>query len=530
MSEKQYQVFISYSTIDSETAFSLLRVLEDYGLRCWIAPRDIPQGAVWADAIDRGIQESQCFVVIVSSNSISSKQVPKEVALAVTSCEGIFPFRIDKSALEGSFRYYLSDYQFVDAQQEREEKMKELACAIRAALKLPPYAPPKAAVLSQQAHPAAAPETFNQAPPAQGFAEMNNAKNAQQKAPDKKVKWKWLPFLLGLLILTMAVTIPLILTRHNSNTTERTTEAAVETKLPSASAAETELPNASVAETEAPTAEPLTVMPAGDTLTDPSPLFGRWNQVAEMHRGDDLRLCFNGESFLEFTVCADGVVFTSNSSYYQQLGREPARLVWDADGVNFTEVFVPAYNQEAYKLTSVCFLQDSFDGTIPAEDGDIQAPVYEAKDFSGVDFSSLTWQDCYPDRYLVIHITGTYQENPVSTLPIDTWMVFQKEYPNFGYARNQTLVGVWDDNRGNEWTFWPEENDILFSIKTMDGTTYPGIYFVDYAGVQEDALFYEQMTFSFSDFSLRNYAVLYFDGNLLFMLDEQNQLFSLTRK
>ncbi len=36
--------------------------------------------------------------------------MPKKVALAVTGCEGIFPFRIDETVLQGSFRYTFYSY------------------------------------------------------------------------------------------------------------------------------------------------------------------------------------------------------------------------------------------------------------------------------------------------------------------------------------------------------------------------------------------------------------------------------------
>ena len=76
---KKEEVFISYSTKDTDTAFALLETLESYGLDCWIAPRNIPQGAQWAEEIDKAIQNARVFVVIVSSHSVSyrTKRVGK---------------------------------------------------------------------------------------------------------------------------------------------------------------------------------------------------------------------------------------------------------------------------------------------------------------------------------------------------------------------------------------------------------------------------------------------------------------------
>lgn len=137
MNEKEKEVFISYSTKDTDIAYTLLEVFESYGLDCWIAPRNIPKGAQWAEEIDKAIQNARVFVVIVSSHSVESKQVPKEIALAVSACESIFPFRIDDIGLQGTFRYYLSDYQFTDATSDTKQKMTELAEIICSSLGKP---------------------------------------------------------------------------------------------------------------------------------------------------------------------------------------------------------------------------------------------------------------------------------------------------------------------------------------------------------------------------------------------------------
>ena len=130
MNEKAIEVFISYSTLDADIASKLLEILESYGLSCWIAPRDIPQGGNWAEEIDKAIQRSRCFAVLFSCHSAESKQVPKEISLAVSACEKIYPIRIDDTELQGSFRYHLSDYQFTDAVADPDGKMTELAQTI----------------------------------------------------------------------------------------------------------------------------------------------------------------------------------------------------------------------------------------------------------------------------------------------------------------------------------------------------------------------------------------------------------------
>ena len=51
-----HDVFISYSSIDKAAADAACAVFEGEGIRCWIAPRDIPAGAEWAESIINAIE------------------------------------------------------------------------------------------------------------------------------------------------------------------------------------------------------------------------------------------------------------------------------------------------------------------------------------------------------------------------------------------------------------------------------------------------------------------------------------------
>jgi hypothetical protein len=44
-------VFVSYASQDATVANSIVENLEQHGLKCWIAPRDVKPGAQYADAI-----------------------------------------------------------------------------------------------------------------------------------------------------------------------------------------------------------------------------------------------------------------------------------------------------------------------------------------------------------------------------------------------------------------------------------------------------------------------------------------------
>ena len=218
MNEQTKEVFISYSTKDTEIAFALLETFESYGLDCWIAPRNIPKGAQWAEEIDKAIQNARVFVVIVSSHSVESRQVPKEIALAVSSCESIFPFRIDDTGLQGTFRYYLSDYQFTDATSDAKQKMIELAEVICSSLGKP--IPEKKPVSEEEPEEKPVSEEPEKKPAAEEKPEpvSNSSPQVTSQANSKK------PLMVG--VITAAAVIAVIIGIVFSGKGDKKTETA----------------------------------------------------------------------------------------------------------------------------------------------------------------------------------------------------------------------------------------------------------------------------------------------------------------
>ncbi len=53
-------VFVSYSTADAtDDAMGLVSDIERRGIRCWVAPRDIPHAAIWPVEIQKAIRFGQ---------------------------------------------------------------------------------------------------------------------------------------------------------------------------------------------------------------------------------------------------------------------------------------------------------------------------------------------------------------------------------------------------------------------------------------------------------------------------------------
>ena len=110
-----HDVFVSYSSKDKPVADAVVAGLENKGIRCWVAPRDIAPGSSWGDAIITAIEGSRFMVIILSGNSNLSSQVVREVERAVASDVILIPFRIENIDLTGAMAHFLTKEHWLDA-------------------------------------------------------------------------------------------------------------------------------------------------------------------------------------------------------------------------------------------------------------------------------------------------------------------------------------------------------------------------------------------------------------------------------
>lgn len=110
-----HDVFISYSSIDKATADAACATFEKNGIRCWIAPRDVPAGSEWAEAIIDAIEAAKIMVLIFSTHSNESRQVRREIELAVSRGLTIMPIRLQKLEPTKSMAYYMAGVHWMDA-------------------------------------------------------------------------------------------------------------------------------------------------------------------------------------------------------------------------------------------------------------------------------------------------------------------------------------------------------------------------------------------------------------------------------
>ena len=565
MNEQTKEVFISYSTKDTEIAFALLETFESYGLDCWIAPRNIPKGAQWAEEIDKAIQNARVFVVIVSSHSVESRQVPKEIALAVSSCESIFPFRIDDTGLQGTFRYYLSDYQFTDATSDAKQKMIELAEVICSSLGKP--IPEKKTVSEEETaiseketekkpvseeepekKPASEEETEKK-PAAEEKPEpvSNSSPQVTSQANSKK------PLMVGVIAAAavIAVIIGIVFSgkgdkktetansavsvvQENNTDEEITTEnTASENNVEESTSADDSAASVSTsadsAAEESTSSEDIaaessheeSTSEAGTAQERSAGTFGVWVKIAYEDRGAETNVN-TGNLF----ILADGTPYFN--------------LEKGLSGSSESAVTPDLLLKESskYDLTVETSFEDTFDGSISDKPDD-------STDFSPVRFepvmvqldnpvdenpTGLTYESCYPEQFYYVHLTGTFQESPVSKSDVDTWIVYKKAYPLLSKKIYPALAGKWEDSSGNLWEFSVKGGDLNFMMTDPEGNTYEGKDYIHLNANADQPNFFERIRFEFDKFDTDFYAVLSFDGRKLELLDKHWNSFVLTKE
>jgi flagellar basal body-associated protein FliL len=178
-------VFISHSAQDKKVSETICSSLEQSGIRCWIAPRDVRAGKSFPGEITRAIQQSKVMLLIFSRHSNSSEQVLREVQLAVDSHLPIVRLRIEDIPLSDDLRYYLSTPHWLDALSHPVSKH------------IPPVARAIKELLEQTTE-TQAPAVATQSAPVEVAMKQRTPDNEKNSAA------KWKPFVIGAIVLAAA--------------------------------------------------------------------------------------------------------------------------------------------------------------------------------------------------------------------------------------------------------------------------------------------------------------------------------------
>lgn len=134
MPKEQYDVFISYSSLEYDKANIIRNVLERNGIKCWMAPESIPSGSNYAIEIPKAIKNSKIILLILSENAQKSKWVPKEIDVAINNNKIIKPLEIEECELIAPFDFYLSNVQRYKAYDKLQQNLEIIVKEIKSIL------------------------------------------------------------------------------------------------------------------------------------------------------------------------------------------------------------------------------------------------------------------------------------------------------------------------------------------------------------------------------------------------------------
>lgn len=148
MSENKV-IFISYSSKNTEIAEKARDYLEENGLNCWMAPRDIKTSDNYAQEIMDGLINAKMVLLVFSKDSHDSKYVRQELNNAFIRDKPILPFKIDDTLPSGGVEFILRNQQWLDASSDPESFFDEMLEDANRILKGIPF-PPVEILLSEK--------------------------------------------------------------------------------------------------------------------------------------------------------------------------------------------------------------------------------------------------------------------------------------------------------------------------------------------------------------------------------------------
>ena len=120
------EVFISYRRSDEPRARQLFELLKARGVEAWYDAH-LGAGEDWRSATARALDAAPIFVLLFSQNASASDEIVKELAAATLKKKTIVPVRLEAIPLEGAFLYELASRNWIDAHENTDARLVELA-------------------------------------------------------------------------------------------------------------------------------------------------------------------------------------------------------------------------------------------------------------------------------------------------------------------------------------------------------------------------------------------------------------------
>ena len=124
--ESKYHIFISHSTKDLELVTELVNELNLYGLRSFVAHRDIDLSKEWITEIERQLSKCRVFVAFLTANFKASYWCDQEAGMAYSNNLKIIPLNCDGATNSYGFlgKFQATSLIFKAHDRDRSEELK----------------------------------------------------------------------------------------------------------------------------------------------------------------------------------------------------------------------------------------------------------------------------------------------------------------------------------------------------------------------------------------------------------------------
>lgn len=132
----KYDVFISHSSKDYGRVKEIVAFLEQEGLNCFVSYRDIPHCDNWADVLMDALKESRVLVYIHTEEANRSKQVGREVQIAIDNLDmPVITYRLCDEKFDGSLMFFLQPLNWIDSFPDHKAGLPQLLSSIKNTLR-----------------------------------------------------------------------------------------------------------------------------------------------------------------------------------------------------------------------------------------------------------------------------------------------------------------------------------------------------------------------------------------------------------
>lgn len=125
------QLFLSYSSRDRNIANLVKQALEEVGYTAWIDHISIQGGRLWFAEIAQAIHDCDICILLVSPDSVASKNVLDEIALAREKKKTVIPIVIRSAKIPRDMELLLAGRQYIDLTNDFDAGTERLRLTLK---------------------------------------------------------------------------------------------------------------------------------------------------------------------------------------------------------------------------------------------------------------------------------------------------------------------------------------------------------------------------------------------------------------